>query len=141
MILCAMHRSMKDLYGAGNWKDVAALDSLWADLAITPQTVEFDSPPYSEVLERCDRNVTDVIVHYSRYPDLLQSIHEAAPRVRVHVRAHNQGRCRWMGIEIQGDGLQEPGREKKGNRTKAAAGRLHRGFCQFPPMFPVGRQL
>jgi hypothetical protein len=40
-------------------------------------------------LDRLTKDVTDLIVHYSRWPSLLRAVRREAPWVRLHVRAHN----------------------------------------------------
>ena len=108
MILCVIPEVLKGSYSAGNWKDVTALNLLLQGKGLRHEVVYFDPAHREEILNRCRPEVTDLIMHYTFWPEMLKDIRQIAPHMRLHLRAHNaealqnwtrEVTCRRMGYE------------------------------------------
>lgn len=96
MIIHAIPRFIRPVYGAGNWK---AVESNKLALSLTRKAfeiVEFSETDSVELLECCGRDVEHLIIEYSLWIELLEKIRKRAPWINLHVRTHNaQGLQHW----------------------------------------------
>ncbi len=76
-------------YGSGNWKDFHGVNDLLTALGVEVRVVPHVNGAAASVLAACAAGATDVLMHYSIWPDLLQSVREKYPQVRIHTRMHN----------------------------------------------------
>ena len=71
MILCVIPEVLKGSYSAGNWKDVTALNLLLQGKGLRHEVVYFDPAHREDILNRCRPEVTDLIMHYTFWPEML----------------------------------------------------------------------
>ena len=89
MIVCGVPAFLKNRYGAGNWKDIQAFSSLLRQLGTPVVHVDVDYGRFDELREACGHGATDVIVHYSSWPEFMAGLRRSHPDLRIHVRTHN----------------------------------------------------
>ncbi len=88
MIVVAVSRHIRDRPGAGNWKDVEGTRLTLDDLGVPYARVDFDPEAPGDLLHGHEA-VTDLVLHYTWWPDAIAAVRTGRPRLRVHVRAHN----------------------------------------------------
>lgn len=76
-------------YAAGNWKDIKALDELIRESGAELVPIEFDEQRRQETFEQVPAGCSDIILHYSFWPELLPVLRARFPSVRIHTRVHN----------------------------------------------------
>jgi len=77
------------LYSAGHWKACQAVRLSLRDLGLEVASRVFEAEDGRDVLPALDDTVRDIVVEYSRTPELVAAIRRSCPRARIHVRAHN----------------------------------------------------
>lgn len=77
------------LYGAGHWKACRALGLALTAVEKGVETLILEAADGSDLRHLDDRFDGDVIVEYSRTPELVAEIQRRYPAARVHVRAIN----------------------------------------------------
>jgi len=75
--------------GLGNWKDVRSRGVLWSDLGVPVTIVRFDPERPESLHAQVPDNATDLLIEYSWWPEILETLKKQRPRLRLHVRTHN----------------------------------------------------
>lgn len=88
MILHLTPRAVETLYGAGNWKAAQALRLLLRESGVDYEVRVFDGDR-PDAAGMVGPEVTDVIMEYTRWPQLLRGLRSSVPGVRIHARAVN----------------------------------------------------
>lgn len=89
MILFVIPSSFKGAYASGNWKDNTGISLLLESSGYPHKVICIEDDRYEELLDNCGRDVTDVVLYYSFWVDLLKQVRRRAPWVRLHVRTVN----------------------------------------------------
>jgi hypothetical protein len=88
-LACVYAADIQTQYGAGNWKDIQGINALLPGMGVEVLEMPLAVGSVREVSLACERGVTDVLVHYSYWSDLISEIRKTFPHVRIHTRAHN----------------------------------------------------
>lgn len=89
MILRLVPAYIEGHFGVGHWKAVRSLDLLLAELGHEVERRLFDPDRWTDALEGIAGVAEQVIVEYSRWPDLVAHLSRRFPGLPVHVRAVN----------------------------------------------------
>lgn len=88
-LTCVVPRDVRSLYAAGNWKDIIAINRLLESMGVEVAEIAQAAGEVDEVLAACANGTTDLLMHYTFWPELLQAVRAAHPKVRLHTRIHN----------------------------------------------------
>ncbi len=88
-VLVAVPTGILSQYGAGNWKDIQGQLLLLEDLGVPFRVHEFDDYDQATIIDQCTPDITDLIIHYTRWPEVISAVRQKRPAVSIHVRAHN----------------------------------------------------
>jgi hypothetical protein len=108
-------------YGAGNWKATEATGLAIARAGLDSTRVVFDEHNPSMLLDHLTDDSDHAVIEYSIFPNLLQELRAARPRLGLHVRTHNA--------------------EPLQHLSRSVGGKGWKGYAQLRPFKHAGRLL